>query len=160
MARQELSRVPRTARLREQPSLWRRCTVASAGHNPLIFFNSKRSNFTLVNPRGAPLGLSELTADGATRFSEERLLIQPGDFLCLYTDGLTEALNASGERLGPEGLVSILQSAHERAAQADSADSSGLVRDGLFELDKFRGSVEAEDDMTLVIGRAPLSAAG
>lgn len=128
---------------------------ASAGHNPLIFFDSKRSNFRLVNPRGRPLGLSELTADGGTRFSEERLLIQPGDFLCLYTDGLTEALNASGERLGSEGLVSLLQNAHEGAD-----DSSGLVRDVLIELDKYRGSVEAEDDMTLVIGRAPLSAAG
>ncbi len=133
---------------------------ASAGHNPLIFFDSKRSSFSQVNPRGAPLGLSELTAKGETRFSEERLLIQPGDFLCLYTDGLSDALNANGERLGPEGLVALLQNAHERTNQEGGANASGMVKDVLIELDKYRGAVEAEDDMTLVIGRASLSAAG
>ncbi|MCH7879641.1 MAG: SpoIIE family protein phosphatase [candidate division Zixibacteria bacterium] len=133
---------------------------ASAGHNPLIFFRSQRSEFELVNPRGSPLGLGELSADDGPRFSEERLLIQPGDFLCLYTDGLSDAVNPSGERLGADGLLSILESAHQRSVELGSSGASSLVQDVIIELDKFRGGAEAEDDMTLVIGRASLTATG
>jgi serine phosphatase RsbU (regulator of sigma subunit) len=63
------------------------CTIATAGH-PSPFLND-----TELNLDGAlPLGLSP-----SMSYQETSFTLRPGDRLALYTDGLLEARNASGE---------------------------------------------------------------
>ena len=69
-------------------------TVGSAGHPPPILVRRDRS-------------IEELAADGAlmgrfptAQFSERSTAIGDGDALVLYTDGIPEALNATGEMWG------------------------------------------------------------
>jgi serine phosphatase RsbU (regulator of sigma subunit) len=64
-----------------------RCTIASAGH-PGPFLNDREASI-----QGAlPLGLFS-----AVTYEETFFILQAGDRLALYTDGLLEARNASGE---------------------------------------------------------------
>ena len=76
----------------------------NAGHNPPY----------LVHPDGRCEELSSesvvLGAFDFAKYEEKSLYLQPGDLVCLYTDGVTEARNQDGELLGEEKLRKILTS--------------------------------------------------
>jgi len=138
-------------------SATREFRFVSAGHNPLIHYRSATNSFELVNPKGAPLGVSSFSADaGMSKLHEEsRIVLDDGDFLCVYTDGLSDLTNESGERLGPEGLMHILEGV---TPQVKDVDASELVSTIVEKLDSYRGSETQDDDMTILIGRPRASA--
>jgi sigma-B regulation protein RsbU (phosphoserine phosphatase) len=74
----------------------------NAGHCPPIV---RRANgeIELLAPTRPVLGLLGQRAAGA-----ERVRLYPGDALALYTDGITEAADESGEEFGPERLTRLL----------------------------------------------------
>ncbi|HEX4322829.1 MAG TPA: PP2C family protein-serine/threonine phosphatase [Acidobacteriaceae bacterium] len=86
------------------------CLVASAGH-PAPFLNQRELDL----PGALPLGL----IDNAT-YEETTIQLQHGDHFSLYTDGLLEARNATGELYGFERL-NILFAARPDATQATEA---------------------------------------
>ena len=75
-------------------------TLANAGHLPL-FLNGKEFS---LEP-SLPLGLV-----GETTYEEVTVRLQPGDQLSVYTDGLLEARNSSGELFGFERLRTLFAS--------------------------------------------------
>ncbi len=86
-----------------------------------------------------PLGIS-----AAEMYAECTLSFQPGDVIVLYTDGLVEAMNQTGEMYGFERLYQAMLNAPTSNAQA-MADYL------LNEIDVFVGPAEPSDDMTAVI---------
>jgi len=87
-------------------------------------------------------GVSGDIPDGALHDDECRL--EPGDTLLLYTDGVTEAMNARREVFGIDRLTRTL----ERAA-GESVDE---IRDRI--LAEVRGFMsDQRDDLTLVVLR-------
>jgi serine phosphatase RsbU (regulator of sigma subunit) len=76
--------------------------------------------------------------------ADERSLL-PGDTLALYTDGVTEALNESGEEFGHERLVDALVCHRE-------LPSHQLLSALLNEVKQF-GTPEQQDDITMVVAR-------
>jgi sigma-B regulation protein RsbU (phosphoserine phosphatase) len=75
----------------------RQITVASAGHlRPLLIDGT--CSFLDVET-GLPLGL------GPSSYPERTLSLDPGMQLLFYTDGITEAMNHSGEEYGSARLV-------------------------------------------------------
>jgi sigma-B regulation protein RsbU (phosphoserine phosphatase) len=91
---------------------------------------------------GLPLGLISGTAYAQTAVEFGR-----GDTLLLYTDGVTESRNESGEELGQEGLLALV-----RGLPVDPM--GGLVafgQDLVARLERFRGRGLRQDDETLVL---------
>jgi sigma-B regulation protein RsbU (phosphoserine phosphatase) len=79
-------------------------------------------------------------------FGETGIVVQPGDCLVLYSDGVPDAQNEAGEDFGEERLADILRgSAHEPAEVI-----VGRVFDAI---DRFAGAAEQFDDITLMILR-------
>jgi len=69
--------------------------------------------------------------------------LEVGDLLLLYTDGISESWDASGEQLGLKRLLSI--------ARALPVGSAGAVGQGLLSaIERFRGPVPRADDETVV----------
>jgi sigma-B regulation protein RsbU (phosphoserine phosphatase) len=70
--------------------------------------------------------------------------MQPGDSLLLYSDGLTDALNANGEEFGLPRIIETLRAARAQSAgniiSALEAAVQHHVRD-----------VEPFDDLTMVV---------
>lgn len=78
---------------------------ANAGHNPPLIIESKGVRYLTVKP-GFVLGPMPDTA-----YEIERLTMQPGDTLFLYTDGVTEATNLQDDLYGEPQLLNALECA-------------------------------------------------
>ena len=74
-----------------------RLTYCNAGHNPPILIG--RNGVKLLETGGLILGMFPQAV-----YDQETLMLDPGDVLVMYTDGVTEALNPAGEEFG-EGRV-------------------------------------------------------
>ena len=117
-------------------------TFARAGHTPLVI------NGEALIPSGMVLGLR--LPGAAKRFDsvldEHTQALSPGDLIVLYTDGITEATDASGEMFGDEGLARVL-------AGAGGLDPAAIRERVVREVRSFVGDAEPHDDMTMVIVR-------
>jgi len=114
-----------------------------AGHCPLLHISGAESRF--IKPRGMGLGLNN-TSPFAESLEETRLQLHPDDLIVLYTDGITEAKNAAGEEYDQERLASIVE--RYKPFRTDEIVSA-IVSD----VKQFRDTMEAEDDMTVLVLR-------
>ncbi|TET37282.1 MAG: hypothetical protein E3J72_06475 [Planctomycetota bacterium] len=79
-------------------------TFTNAGHPaPLLFRESQNGPEILETEAGFPLGI----VPDAT-YPEKTVKLKPGDFLFLYTDGITEATNPEKEFYGEERLCKVI----------------------------------------------------
>ncbi len=76
----------------------------NAGHNPALLLR-RDGHLDELGSGGVPLGLIR-----AARFESQRTELSPGDLLCLYSDGITEATAPDDEEFGMDRLGTILSS--------------------------------------------------
>jgi phosphoserine phosphatase RsbU/P len=114
---------------------------ANAGQSrPMLF---RGGSVSVLTNEGAhfPLGLVD---DVTYTISTTPLL--PGETVLLYTDGLSEAMNAAKEVFGEERLKSLFAS-----LCTDGATSQTIVtglKDGIF---AYAGAADQHDDVTIVV---------
>jgi len=116
-------------------------TYACAGHPHAIRFGRGRTT-EVEGPINPPIGILP-----RLDFQETRLVLEPGERLLFYTDGLTESKESSGELYGEERLQSLL----ERHSQTPLAELPDRV---LAALQAFRRQPAADDITTLFLERA------
>lgn len=78
--------------------------LINRGHCMPILISRDGNSLEHIKSSGQPLGYG---APGIKQTVD--LHLNPGEFLCLYTDGMAEAQNERGEILGYEGLKKMLQ---------------------------------------------------
>lgn len=119
----------------------RSITYARAGHNPPLVFNPA-GGLRKLETGGLMLGMAAPATFDAQNLGEVNAVL-PGDILLLYTDGLEEGKNASGEEFGLARMAEVLK--------AEGAKPASYVLGALFyEYDRFAGAVTQEDDLTAV----------
>jgi len=111
----------------------------NAGHNPPYVIRG--ATLQTVPSSSLPLGMLP-----GTTFVEGRVEMNPGDLLVVYSDGLTEARNASGDEFGTERLEALL-----RQLGVDSPERSGERI--LAEFRRFVGNERTHDDLSLLLVR-------
>lgn len=72
---------------------------ANGGHNPSLEVRTGRDVSFLKMPSGMAMGIME-----DFRFETREIVLQPGDTLFMYTDGVTEAMNERQELFSEERL--------------------------------------------------------
>ena len=88
----------------------RRLNYASAGHNPMILYRSTTKRTYYLNPRGFPIGIQLHEKDLFKKSIEsDTIQLAEDDILLMYTDGITEAMNAKRELFGEERLLKIFR---------------------------------------------------
>jgi serine phosphatase RsbU (regulator of sigma subunit)/anti-sigma regulatory factor (Ser/Thr protein kinase) len=120
-----------------------RTEFANAGHN--LPYVRRGAELIALEARGMPLGLMPGSA-----YEEHVTQIEPGDLLLLYSDGITEQHDSSGEMFG-------FGRTQQLVAGADSAE--GLVDAAVSALTGFADEAELEDDVTLVAIQRGIGAA-
>ena len=109
---------------------------ANAGHNPPLLFGNGKSEYLDPEP-GIALGLFE---DSGIENGELRL--EDGDGILLYTDGITEAVNAEKRFFGTERLKALFSG-------RDPEGSGPAVDSVVSEVSLFSKGTEPFDDKTL-----------
>ena len=118
-------------------------TYANGGHNPPLLIHADGSSEFVPQIGGIALGIAQ-----GIPFPQKTLTLQRGDTLLLYTDGVTEAMNAESEEFGVERLQTIFRDTPPTSAQA--------INDAVFAaVHAFAGDTPQSDDITcLSISRA------
>jgi serine phosphatase RsbU (regulator of sigma subunit) len=93
-----------------------------------------------------PRGSIALGIIGDATFSEEHAVLAQGDVLIAYSDGVTEAVDASGDFFGEERLRKAIQAAAGQSASAIGAQI-------LASLGSFVGDAPPHDDVSVVVLR-------
>lgn len=119
----------------------RTLVYSSAGHNPPRLKRCDDGTMaSLDRAQGLPLGILENAA-----YDEATHHLRPGDQIVFYTDGITEAHNASGEMFGVERLDGVLEACRP-AAEA-------LIQAVLEAVDAFSAGRPPDDDRTMLIAK-------
>ena len=118
---------------------------ARAGHNPAIYLHRQEQKAELLRSGGLALGLTR-NDDFEQSLTEVTTKMAPEDTLIFYTDGVTEALNPSGEMYGEERLFSEASKHHNLSAQQMLDQLTASVT-------RYAANVPLNDDMTMVVVR-------
>jgi sigma-B regulation protein RsbU (phosphoserine phosphatase) len=123
-------------------------TFARAGHTPLIYFrgDGSKAAVQVLIPSGIVVGLRipGATEKFAELLEEERIELHTGDVLALYTDGITEAMDAASDLFGDARLGNLI-SEHGHLETADLRER--ILR----EIESFVGGADQHDDMTMIL---------
>ena len=115
---------------------------ANAAHNPPLIWRRQHNQVERLDAPGLLIGLQS-EAD----YGLEQIVLDPGDVLLYYTDGVTEATGFSGERFDEERLVRQLQ-----AACRSGIGAQGILDQLYARLDRFVGPDRPlEDDASMVV---------
>lgn len=119
----------------------RNITYSSAGHNPpRIKRCVDGSLLSLDQGASMPLGIMP-----DTPYSEATSELQAGDQIIVYTDGITEAMNARGELFGVRRLDEALENCH--------LDADALIQTVLSAVEEFTGGRPPDDDRTMLVAK-------
>ncbi len=112
-----------------------------AGHNPPYILPASGAPRAIVEPAGLMAGAFEIAA-----FETGRMLLERGDAIFLYTDGVTESIDHAGEFFGDQRLRDLLERIPRNSAEE-------MVSAVVNEVRIFSGGGLAADDVTAMAVR-------
>jgi len=120
----------------------RKLRYVNAGHNPPFLLrnlgNGDRNPIRL-DTGGPVIGLLPKVS-----YQEASLVLQPGDLLLAYTDGICEAMTENDEEWGEERMLLAAEASPECTAEE-------ILHRIFVAADRFTGPAPQHDDMTLVV---------
>lgn len=119
-----------------------RVEVVNAGHNDLMLYRAADREVELLPSDDTILGFLPDSTHG-----RRVLKLLPGDFLFVYTDGITETLGADGEMYGEERLAQVL-------CDHANGDAEAILARVFEDVAVYRGSGDRGDDVTAVVIKA------
>ncbi len=111
----------------------------NGGHNPPVIMRAEEKRAEFLPAIGGPA----VGVIGDASYETAKLVLAPGDLICVYTDGITEAFDGKGAMFGDERLEEAVGSFHQGGAK-------GLVEKVLHEVKSFTGNIPMSDDMTIL----------
>lgn len=111
----------------------------NAGHNPPYLVHEDGSFEQIGRSQGIALGVIK----DSTHFVQNELHLKKGDTFLLYTDGVTEAMNANRQLFSEKRLEDVLRVNAEKPLKV-------LLEKILIEVETFSGDTEQSDDITLL----------
>jgi serine phosphatase RsbU (regulator of sigma subunit) len=117
----------------------KRLTYCNAGHNHPILATAKGefSSVTRLDCGGGVLGIF-----GDWKYEEQEVRVRSGDRILMYTDGITENRNETGEEYGEDRLCSLVRA-------FEDIDAARLVEEVIRGANEFSNG-NFEDDLTVV----------
>jgi len=111
----------------------------NAGHNPPLVYTKRGNKFEFLKTKPNLI----LAAMENTKYTKHETILEPGDKLFLYTDGVTEAANEKNELYGEERLQNYLNCHMEESVETTI---KGVKKD----IDYFVGNASQFDDITML----------
>ena len=127
-----------TAFLAEYDPESRTLTYVNAGHNPPIL-RRRSGSLERLEAGGIPLGILEKAT-----YTAGSTVLQSGDWLVVFTDGVVEAEDTNGHEYGEQRLLFVLHT----GAQLTPAQ---LLQNITADLDRFVAGAPQRDDVTCLL---------
>ena len=108
----------------------------SAGHPAPIHVHATGTS-SVLESEGYPIGVAE------EDYRERSVRLEPGDRLFLYSDGVLEALNATGEQFGSSRLERSIDSSRSRPIRES-------VQSILTHVERWQGTMSFGDDLSVL----------
>jgi sigma-B regulation protein RsbU (phosphoserine phosphatase) len=120
-----------------------RLTYCNAGHNPPLILSRSGSAPTLrrLECGGPIVGLFETAT-----FEEETVCLTAGDWLIVFSDGVSEAMSASGDEYGENRIVSCIE-------KHKSLEPRQLLESLFADVREFTRGAPQSDDITAMVLR-------
>ena len=109
---------------------------ASGGHDPPLVVHPDGSSEMKPLTGGIALGVL-----GGLEYRQLSITLEPGDTVCLYTDGVTEATNEQGELMGIEGVQNLFAATPPTDAEQACLAMLNMVLE-------YTGEAPQHDDIT------------
>jgi sigma-B regulation protein RsbU (phosphoserine phosphatase) len=117
-------------------------TFVNAGHNPPYILRDAKA--IPLEATGMVVGLLP-----DAEYAQASILMQPGDVLLAYTDGISEAMNHDDEEWSEYRMIAA---ARRLLDQTDCAHTAQQILDCILEAaDRFTSGAPQHDDMTLLV---------
>jgi sigma-B regulation protein RsbU (phosphoserine phosphatase) len=109
------------------------------GHHPPYLLSPEKGIVALEHLRASPLGVKK-----DAHFESACLTLHPGEGLFLYTDGITEAMDAAGNLYSHARLEEFLR-------HLEKTSAGEMTKQTLGEVKRFAGGAPQNDDMTVLV---------
>ena len=116
----------------------RRLHYANAGHNPLVHFQVADSSTDYIKFYSPSLNISPMAT-----FTVMEIPLNAGDFIFVYTDGVTESFNEDGEMFSEASLLAEVKN-------GASGSSAALLQHIRNALQTFCGKAPQHDDIAMI----------
>ncbi len=127
--------------------------ACNAGHPPPLWRCGSTGKWRLLNPENArttehregltnlPLGITEPTV-----YEQFGVRLRKRDLILIYTDAIIEAPNEEGERLGVDGLLTLVEQVRDTSPDGFITELRALLNEGW-------SAEDSDDDMTMMLLR-------
>ncbi|HEX4666539.1 MAG TPA: GAF domain-containing SpoIIE family protein phosphatase [Chthoniobacterales bacterium] len=120
-------------------------TLSRGGHDAPLLYRAATGEVEVLKPPGMALGID--SGDVFDRITGDLSVpLERDDCLVLYTDGVTEALDANGDEFGSERMIRSLRASASEGAQ-------GVIDRLTNDVRSFAGGHPQHDDITLIVVR-------
>jgi phosphoserine phosphatase RsbU/P len=120
-------------------------TLSRGGHDAPLLYRAASGEVEILKPPGMALGID--SGDVFDRITGDLSVpLERDDCLVLYTDGVTEMLDANGGEFGPERMIRSVRASASEGAQGVIARLTDDVRN-------FAAGHPQNDDITLIVVR-------
>ncbi|MDP2642612.1 MAG: PP2C family protein-serine/threonine phosphatase [Candidatus Peregrinibacteria bacterium] len=120
----------------------KKLTFVGAGHEHILIYRHTTGVVEAILSGGIALGM---LPDNSKVIKEREIILEDGDFVVLYSDGITEARSSTEELYGLERLKAAVK---EYASQYSA---EGVNYHIAKDVTTFMGSHKQDDDMTLIV---------
>ena len=127
-----------TAFLAELDPETRTLTYINAGHNQPMLCR-KSGALERLDAGGLPIGIR-----AEALYQSGSVVLAPGDWLVIFTDGLVEAMNTRGDEYGEPRLLAAI-------ATSSGGTPSQMMQRIMTDLDLFVGNTPQHDDVTCLL---------
>ena len=123
-----------------------RIRFTNAGHNPPLLLRAD-GQLEWLEGGGPMIGFLP-----QVDYAEQEIWLSAGDILVMFTDGVTEATDASGKMFDEEGLSTVVQRLQDEGAAS--------ILEGIYQsVETHAERRAADDDITVVVIKCPVLAA-
>ncbi len=112
---------------------------SNAGHNSPLLYHVSEGRAESLKATGQILGPFP-----DERYKVENTHMAPGDVLCMFSDGISEAMEVAEEMYGEQRLAEKIASLHKRGAEE-------IARAVLDDVERFSRGSDVVDDKTIVV---------
>ena len=116
-------------------------SYVNAGHDPPFLYRAQSDELVTLERTGMVLGLVSYS-----RFAERTVRLAPGDFIALYTDGVTDARDVEKHEFGEGNLCRVLRERRRASAREIAAALEEALREHI-------GAGVPYDDSTVVVAK-------